>query len=596
MGRLLGSLKTIFNVIVWTMIHFSDSTDVFSNPVALHKLFNLDAQIAAGMKLVLETNEIDVVHINAARSFLHTHDMAARELNALVEEDGEDEDGDLVYSRLVGNIIHVHNLLQRMTRDVPALDDGKPDDLGRQLRLVVETVRNSTDVLVFPTQADMEVARLSLARVQFIYRLDPVDLAMGVIGGRYTLARLTAEDCYTIGKERLAKHETLPIEPSHKGPEYATAIEWLEAALTLLKNKGDDVSDCPLTASITWTLEDAKTKHDQFFIPATSSGPSVYPNQGFFLAPFHNCSSSCSIGTQHQDRTGRNLRIEEDIIFRDREGGVADKHGYSRRDFFALCRGEIITLPGRKTSADMIQRCLLETKDNPYLRLHPLKLEVLYDSDGMLVHLVHDVISETEIKLLQSRAKQQFQPATVGNVMSENGDTSRVSLVRIQSSAWVDEVALRPLSLYLNLVTGLHVAYKRDVSTYTSWEESEAYQVGAYSPGGLFYAHYDVIGLDTINGIYVGERTATVMLYLNNLDGGRTVFPGIGVAAKPQKGSVVFWHNKDSAGNKILESKHGGCPVLYGLKWVSNKWIHEASQYDKKPCKLEDQHNKHVTL
>ena len=45
------------------------------------------------------------------------------------------------------------------------------------------------------------------------------------------------------------------------------------------------------------------------------------------------------------------------------------------------------------------------------------------------------------------------------------------------------------------------------------------------------------------------------------------MFPGIGVAAKPQKGSVVFWHNKDSAGNKILESKHGGCPVLYGLKW-----------------------------
>ena len=45
------------------------------------------------------------------------------------------------------------------------------------------------------------------------------------------------------------------------------------------------------------------------------------------------------------------------------------------------------------------------------------------------------------------------------------------------------------------------------------------------------------------------------------------MFPGIGVAAKPEKGSVVFWHNKDSAGNKIFESKHGGCPVLYGLKW-----------------------------
>lgn len=52
--------------------------------------------------------------------------MAARELNALIEEDGEEEDGDLIYSRLVANIVHVHNLLQRTIRDVPALDDGIP--------------------------------------------------------------------------------------------------------------------------------------------------------------------------------------------------------------------------------------------------------------------------------------------------------------------------------------------------------------------------------------------------------------------------------------------------------------------------------------
>lgn len=56
-------------------------------------------------------------------SFLRTHDMAARELNALVEEeDDEDEDGDVIYSRLVANLVHVHNLLQRMTVDLPSLD------------------------------------------------------------------------------------------------------------------------------------------------------------------------------------------------------------------------------------------------------------------------------------------------------------------------------------------------------------------------------------------------------------------------------------------------------------------------------------------
>ena len=49
--------------------------------------------------------------------------MAARELNALVEEEDEDEEeGDIIYTRLVANLIHVHNLLQRMTRDLPSLD------------------------------------------------------------------------------------------------------------------------------------------------------------------------------------------------------------------------------------------------------------------------------------------------------------------------------------------------------------------------------------------------------------------------------------------------------------------------------------------
>ena len=55
-----------------------------------------------------------------------------------------------------------------------------------------------------------------------------------------------------------------------------------------------------------------------------------------------------------------------------------------------------------------------------------------------------------------------------------------MSLVRIQSSAWVDEgdeAALKPLSMYLNLVSGLHVAAVRAATTYASWEESEFYQV-----------------------------------------------------------------------------------------------------------------------
>ena len=80
-------------------------------------------------------------------------------------------------------------------------------------------------------------------------------------------------------------------------------------------------------------------QHDRFFVPATSSGPSVYPNQGFFHAPVLNCSGDAG-------SSGRALRREEDSLFRHREGGEADRHGYSRRDFFALCRGEPVAKAG----------------------------------------------------------------------------------------------------------------------------------------------------------------------------------------------------------------------------------------------------------
>jgi hypothetical protein len=33
-------------------------------------------------------------------------------------------------------------------------------------------------------------------------------------------------------------------------------------------------------------------------------------------------------------------------------------------------------------------------------------------------------------------------------------------------------------------------------------------------------------------------------------------------------------------------TRHAGCPVLTGNKWVSNKWIHERGQEFRRPCAL----------
>jgi hypothetical protein len=47
------------------------------------------------------------------------------EMDSLNEDDEDDEDmnSDLVYARLVSNLVHVHNLMKRMTRDVGIMDN-----------------------------------------------------------------------------------------------------------------------------------------------------------------------------------------------------------------------------------------------------------------------------------------------------------------------------------------------------------------------------------------------------------------------------------------------------------------------------------------
>lgn len=62
------------------------------------------------------------------------------------------------------------------------------------------------------------------------------------------------------------------------------------------------------------------------------------------------------------------------------------------------------------------------------------------------------------------------------------------------------------------------------------------------------------------------------------LKGGATVFPYLNVHVPAVERSAVFWYNLKPSGVSELLSRHAGCPVLVGSKWVANKWIHELGQ------------------
>merc|ERR1712107_249753 len=133
----------------------------------------------------------------------------------------------------------------------------------------------------------------------------------------------------------------------------------------------------------------------------------------------------------------------------------------------------------------------------------------------------------------------------------------KITSERTQSSGWLWDYQLPflyELSHSVERITSLRVA-RANNNPYTNIIEAEAWQVGVYGPGGHYLPHYDSFDvLDpssfTPEGVWVGNRIATVMFYLSDVVGGATAFPKIGVAARPRAGSMVYWHNLESDGKR----------------------------------------------
>ncbi|ORM41303.1 Prolyl 4-hydroxylase subunit alpha-2 [Babesia sp. Xinjiang] len=80
-----------------------------------------------------------------------------------------------------------------------------------------------------------------------------------------------------------------------------------------------------------------------------------------------------------------------------------------------------------------------------------------------------------------------------------------------------------------------------------------------YSPGDYFKEHHD--------GPF---RSHTVLLYLNDVEGGETVFPNLHFAVKPIGNSALYWRNTTDDGLADFRMVHAGvCPKM-GMKYVVN--------------------------
>lgn len=111
-------------------------------------------------------------------------------------------------------------------------------------------------------------------------------------------------------------------------------------------------------------------------------------------------------------------------------------------------------------------------------------------------------------------------------------------------------------------------------------DRGEGMQVLRYGPGAEYQPHHDyltpALGGDDRELRHCGQRVATLLMYLNDVDsGGATTFPDVGLRVLPIKGNATFFSYDRP--HPMTRTLHGGAPVLAGEKWVATKWLRERA-------------------
>jgi prolyl 4-hydroxylase len=88
-----------------------------------------------------------------------------------------------------------------------------------------------------------------------------------------------------------------------------------------------------------------------------------------------------------------------------------------------------------------------------------------------------------------------------------------------------------------------------------------------FEPNGADFAKYCTVS---------GQRTWTVMIYLNEVDaGGATRFKAIDKIVQPEAGKLLAWNNLRLDGTPNPSTLHHAMKVRAGTKYVITKWFRE---------------------
>jgi prolyl 4-hydroxylase len=182
--------------------------------------------------------------------------------------------------------------------------------------------------------------------------------------------------------------------------------------------------------------------------------------------------------------------------------------------------------------------------------------------------VLDNVLSPGECDQLIALAAERLRPSTIvdpgtGMDIASTSRSSEGMFFRLAENPLVARIDRR-VSQLMNLPL----------------ENGEGLQILRYRSGAQSMPHFDFLMPTNAASVASlersGQRVSTLVIYLNDVaQGGETVFPEIGLAVTPRKGSAVYFEYCNSAGQLDALSLHAASSVRAGEKWVATKWMRQ---------------------
>ncbi|MEQ2262616.1 Prolyl 4-hydroxylase subunit alpha-1 [Xenotaenia resolanae] len=416
----------------------------------------------------------------------------------------------------------------------------------------------------FPTEEDQTGAAKALLRLQDTYNLDANTISTGNLPGVMHKSQMTVEDCYELGKI------------AYSDADYYHTELWMAQALKQLDEGEESTID-----KVTVLDYLSYSIYQQGEIERALD----YTLRLLELDPEHQRAKGnvkyFEFQLEKQKTAEENAQKKEERGKRDTtEKKKKSKKSFSlipeRKKYEMLCRGEGNRMTPRRQSQLFCR--YHDNNRNPRFVLAPVKQQDEWDRPYIVRYL--DIISDAEIEKIKQLAKPRLRRATVHDPQTGKLTTAQY---RVSKSAWLtadEDPVIERINERIEDITGLEM------------DTAEELQVANYGVGGQYEPHFDFGRKDepdAFKELGTGNRIATWLFYMSDVTaGGATVFPDVGAAVWPKKGTAVFWYNLFASGEGDYSTRHAACPVLVGNKWVSNKWIHERGQEWRRPCGLNE--------